>query len=81
MTELTERPVEILLVEDTPTDIELTVAALKRAKLANRLSVAENGIAAMEFLRREGKYKEAPRPDLILLDLESAAERRARGAG
>ncbi len=63
------RPIEILLVEDSPSDTELTVAALSSAKVCNRLSVVEDGVQAMEFLHREGAYAEAPRPDLILLDL------------
>ncbi len=69
MTELQIRVVEILLVEDSPSDTDLTIEALKEAKLRNHLSVVEDGIEAMEFLRREGKYANAPRPDLILLDL------------
>ena len=63
------RPIEILLVEDSPSDADLTVAALAAAKVANRLSVVEDGVLAMEFLRRQGDYSQAPRPDLILLDL------------
>ncbi len=63
------RPIEILLVEDSPSDTDLTVAALARAKVCNRLSIVEDGVQAMEFLRREGEYAEAPRPDVILLDL------------
>jgi two-component system response regulator len=63
------RPIEILLVEDSPSDTDLTVAALSAAKVANRLSVVEDGVQAMEFLRRQGAYSQAPRPDLILLDL------------
>jgi two-component system response regulator len=63
------RPIEILLVEDSPSDTDLTIAALSRAKVRNRLSTVEDGVQAMEFLRGEGKYVQAPRPDLILLDL------------
>ncbi len=63
------RPIEILLVEDSPSDADLTVGALADAKVANRLSVVEDGVQAMEFLRRQGDYAQAPRPDLILLDL------------
>jgi len=63
------RPIEILLVEDSPSDTDLTVAALAAAKVANRLSIVEDGVQAMEFLRRQGVYAQAPRPDLILLDL------------
>ncbi len=63
------RPIEILLVEDSPSDTDLTVEALAAAKISNRLSVVEDGVQAMEFLRRQGRYAQAPRPDLILLDL------------
>ena len=63
------RPVEILLVEDSPSDTELTIEALKEGKVANHLSVVEDGVQAMEFLRRKNQYVQAPRPDLILLDL------------
>jgi len=63
------RPVEILLVEDSPSDTELTVETLAAAEVVNRLSVVEDGVQAIEFLRREGKYAGAARPDLILLDL------------
>ena len=62
-------PIEILLVEDSPGDVRLTLEALKGAKVLNRLSVAEDGVEAMAFLRRQGKYAQAPFPDLILLDL------------
>jgi CheY-like chemotaxis protein len=61
--------IEILLVEDNPGDVRLTIEALKDAKVLNRLSVAQDGIEAMAFLRREGKFADAPWPDLILLDL------------
>ena len=64
-----ERPVEILLVEDNPGDVRLTIEALRDAKVRNHLSVAEDGEAAMAFLYREGEYASAPRPDLIRLDL------------
>jgi chemotaxis family two-component system response regulator Rcp1 len=63
------RPVEILLVEDSPGDVRLTQEALKENKVANRLSVTGDGEEALRFLRREGRFAEAPRPDLILLDL------------
>jgi chemotaxis family two-component system response regulator Rcp1 len=63
------KPVEILLVEDNPGDVRLTVEALKDAKVCNNLHVAEDGVEAMAFLRREGRYADAPRPDVILLDL------------
>ena len=63
------RPVEILLVEDNPGDVRLTQETLKDFKVLNHLSVVGDGVEAMAFLRREGKYAKAPRPDLILLDL------------
>ena len=62
-------PVEILLVEDNPGDVRLTQEALKESKVINNLSVAEDGVEALAFLKREGKYADAPRPDLLLLDL------------
>lgn len=63
------RAIEILLVEDSPTDVLMTEEALKYAKVLNNLHVVENGVDAMAFLRREGAHAGAPRPDLILLDL------------
>jgi chemotaxis family two-component system response regulator Rcp1 len=63
------RPVEILLVEDNPGDVRLTREALKDAKVMNHLSVVGDGEEAIAFLRRQGKHARAPRPDLILLDL------------
>jgi two-component system response regulator len=63
------RPIEILLVEDSPADILITREAFEEARLLNDIHVVEDGIQAMEFLRREGIYASAPRPDLILLDL------------
>ena len=68
-TEPIGRPVEILLVEDNPGDVRLTTEALKDAKVANHLSVVTDGLEALAFLRREGHHAHAPRPDLILLDL------------
>ena len=62
-------PVEILLVEDNPGDARLTIEALKDAKVRNNLNWVEDGVEAMAFLRREGKYIDAPRPDVVLLDL------------
>lgn len=61
--------IDILLVEDSPGDVRLTREALSEAKVANRLHVVSDGVEAMEFLRREGRYAGAPRPDLLLLDL------------
>jgi chemotaxis family two-component system response regulator Rcp1 len=63
------KTVEILLVEDNPGDIRLTMEALKDGKVCNHLSVVVDGVEALAFLRREGKYSNAPPPDLILLDL------------
>jgi two-component system, chemotaxis family, response regulator Rcp1 len=63
------RPVEILLVEDNPGDVRLTREALNEGKVRNNLSVAPDGVEAIAFLRKEGKYASAVRPDLILLDL------------
>lgn len=63
------RPIEILLVEDNPGDVRLTVEALKDAKVNNTLNVARDGVEAMAYLRRESPYAHASRPDLILLDL------------
>lgn len=62
-------PIEILLVEDNPGDVRLTIEALKEGKVSNKINVAADGIEALAFLRREGKYENAPKPDLILLDL------------
>jgi len=62
-------PVEILLAEDNPGDVKLTRKALNDGKLVNNLHVVNDGIEAMEYLRNEGEYEDAPRPDLILLDL------------
>ena len=62
-------PIEILLVEDSPSDTDLTVEALKDFKVRNHVSIVEDGVLAMQFLRRQGPYAQAPRPDLILLDL------------
>ena len=62
-------PIRILLVEDSPGDVRLTVEALKDGKVRNDLSVVGDGVEALAFLQREGKYADAPRPDLILLDL------------
>lgn len=62
-------PIEILLVEDNPGDVRLTREALKEGKVHNSLHVVSDGEAAMAFLRRQGPYAQAPRPGLILLDL------------
>lgn len=63
------RPIQILLVEDSPSDARLAITALKQARVANNLHHVEDGVQAMEFVRRQGQYQNAPRPDLILLDL------------
>ncbi len=62
-------PVEILLVEDSPSDTDLTLEALKDFKVRNHVSVVDDGVKAMQFLRRQAPYEQAPRPDLIMLDL------------
>jgi chemotaxis family two-component system response regulator Rcp1 len=63
------RPIEILLVEDNPGDVRLTIEGLKEGKVRNNLRIASDGVEAMAFLRREGQHSDAARPDLILLDL------------
>jgi len=63
------RPVEILLVEDSPTDLLLTREALEHARVLHNLRVVEDGVQALAYVRREGPYAQSPRPDLILLDL------------
>ncbi len=63
------RPVEILLVEDNPADVELTIEALESGRLLNHVSLARDGIEAMAILRKQPPYASYPRPDIILLDL------------
>ncbi len=63
------RPIDILLVEDNQGDADLAREALEGGKLKNKLFVVNDGEAAMDFLYKSGHYKDAPRPDLILLDL------------
>jgi CheY-like chemotaxis protein len=63
------RAIEVLLVEDSPGDAELTVEGMELAKVCNHLHRVRDGVQAMEFLHRQGPYAHAPRPDLILLDL------------
>jgi CheY-like chemotaxis protein len=63
------RPIEILLVEDNPGDVRLTIEALREGKVLNRLTVARDGEEAMAALRRQGRFANARRPDIILLDL------------
>jgi len=67
--QIAERPMEILLVDDNPGDARLTAEALKDGEVENRLYTAKDGMEAIAFLRRKGRYIDAPRPDLILLDL------------
>jgi CheY-like chemotaxis protein len=69
MREAGPKPIEILLVEDNPGDVRLTMEALKEGKVRNNLNVVTDGVEALAFLRRHGKYGDAPQPDLILLDL------------
>lgn len=71
MSELPEAPraLELLLVEDNPGDVELAREALRELPLALRLSVVHDGVEALAFLRRQGRHADAPRPDLVLLDL------------
>lgn len=63
------RPIEILLVEDNEDEASLTIDTLKEGRVRNNVTLVRDGVEAMIFLRREGKYANAPRPDLILLDL------------
>ena len=67
--EVISRSMEILLVEDSPDDIELTKEALSEGKVWHNLHVARDGAEAMQFLKHEGKHAKAPRPDLVFLDL------------
>ena len=63
------RPIEILLVDDNPGDIRLTQEALKESKVLNNMHTVEDGMEALEFLRKEGSFKDVITPDIILLDL------------
>ena len=63
------KPIEILLVEDNPGDVRLTIEALKEAKVINHLTVLKDGVEALAFLRRQEPFAKAPRPHLIVLDL------------
>ena len=63
------KPINILLVDDDDGDVILTRKALERGKIYNSVSVASDGVEAMKFLKKEGEFVDAPRPDLILLDL------------
>jgi two-component system, chemotaxis family, response regulator Rcp1 len=63
------KPIEILLVEDSPSDAALTIEALKAGKVANHLFITKDGVEAIEYLLKQGKFKNVTRPDLIMLDL------------
>lgn len=63
-------PIDILLVEDNPEDAALTIETLKTGRIRNQVAHVEDGVEAMNFLRRHAPYANAPRPDLILLDLQ-----------
>jgi two-component system, chemotaxis family, response regulator Rcp1 len=63
------KPVDILLVEDNPGDVRLAQEALKESKVHNNMFVVGDGVEAMEFLRKQGKFASVPRPDLVILDL------------
>ena len=63
------RPIEILLVEDNPGDVRLTIEALREAKVCNRIHTVYDGMQALAFLNRDGSYVNVPSPDLIMLDL------------
>lgn len=69
MTNVAAKPIEILLVEDDPGDVALTKEAFDHHKVRNTLNVVADGVEALAYLRGEGSYAEAVRPDLILLDL------------
>jgi CheY-like chemotaxis protein len=69
ITDFGGRPIEILLVEDNAGDVRLAREGLRECKLLNNLHVADDGVKALAFLRRQGEHAKAPRPDLIMLDL------------
>lgn len=69
MTTRNARPVDILMVEDNPGDVELSLDALKEGKLLNEVHVARDGEQALDFLYKRGAFTAAPTPDIILLDL------------
>ena len=69
MAAIQNRPIEVLLVEDSPGDVHLTRVALEEGKVSNNLHVVGDGVEALRFVRREGQYADAPTPDLLLLDL------------
>jgi CheY-like chemotaxis protein len=63
------QPIDVLMVEDNPGDVRLTQEALREAKVRNNIYVVTDGVEALAFLRRQGRYADVPRPDVILLDL------------
>jgi CheY-like chemotaxis protein len=65
---VTDRPAEILLIEDNPSDVRLTEEAMRDMRVVNKLHIASNGEEALAFLFRKGQFAKAPRPDFILLD-------------
>ena len=65
----TPKLIDVLLVEDDPGDVLMTREAFEDNKVANRLAVVSDGVSAMEYLRKQGPYADAPTPDLVLLDL------------
>ena len=67
--DMVTKPIDILLVDDNPGDVRLMVETFKEGKLLNNLHVVEDGLEAIAFLKQEGKYADAPRPEIILLDL------------
>jgi chemotaxis family two-component system response regulator Rcp1 len=66
---MTSKPIKILLVEDNPGDVRLTLEAFKECTVANNFTVVNDGVEALAYLRREGQHTKAERPELILLDL------------
>lgn len=68
-------PIEILLIEDNPGDVELTKIASEDSKISVNLNIVEDGVEAIAFLRREGKYANVPHPDIVLLDFKSTEKR------
>ncbi len=69
MTSDSTRAIDVLLVEDDPGDVLMTREAFEDNKVANNLYVVNDGVTAMEFLRKQGEHADAPTPDLVLLDL------------
>lgn len=67
--ETNERPVDLLLIEDSDADARLTMEALRDARILNTVHTVKDGIAALKYLRREGEYRDAATPDFIILDL------------